>query len=185
MITAATMVTLGRLLLTPWIVYAITVQQWRVAFILVLVALVSDLLDGFIARYYNQITVIGQLLDPLTDKFLICSSLYACSSIVPDSGLPIGILQLIIVKELLMIIGGIVIHYWWGARLLLPQQAGKIAMVLQSCLLLGLIMQQLVAVRMVLFTTVFAYITLIAVLLSLFFYATGVLRWFVVGRLPG
>lgn len=35
----------------------------------------TDFLDGFIARKYNQVTVLGSLLDPIADKFLLFSTL--------------------------------------------------------------------------------------------------------------
>jgi CDP-diacylglycerol--glycerol-3-phosphate 3-phosphatidyltransferase len=35
----------------------------------------TDLLDGFLARQYNQESTLGKILDPIADKFLVCSSL--------------------------------------------------------------------------------------------------------------
>ena len=44
---------------------------------------VSDWLDGFVARRYNQGSVIGSYLDPLADKVLICSTAAALAIEVP------------------------------------------------------------------------------------------------------
>ncbi len=40
--------------------------------IAVVLAMITDWLDGFLARRYHQTTTTGRLLDPLTDKFFVC-----------------------------------------------------------------------------------------------------------------
>ena len=40
--------------------------------IAILLAMITDWLDGFLARRYHQTTATGRLLDPLTDKFFVC-----------------------------------------------------------------------------------------------------------------
>ena len=42
---------------------------------LFVIASITDYLDGFLARRYNLVTPVGELLDPMADKLLICSSL--------------------------------------------------------------------------------------------------------------
>lgn len=46
-----------------------------VALIIFLVAAATDLLDGYLARRWNQITTVGMLLDPIADKLLISAAL--------------------------------------------------------------------------------------------------------------
>ena len=67
------LITLGRILLVPVIIWAITSGQMAVAFVLFFIAGVSDAVDGFLAKRFNMQSEIGALLDPLADKCLLVS----------------------------------------------------------------------------------------------------------------
>ncbi len=66
-------VTSVRIVLAPFILIALSHNNFYLFFILMSIAAASDMLDGMLARMLNQRTVVGQLLDPLADKFLIDS----------------------------------------------------------------------------------------------------------------
>lgn len=65
---------------------------------------ITDTLDGYIARRYNQITKLGIVLDPLADKLMLITVLV---SITISNDIPIWIVGIVIIKEVLMIIGAI------------------------------------------------------------------------------
>ncbi len=52
----------------------ITSEHYISAFILFLIAVGTDWLDGYYARKYNQITTLGRILDPFADKVIICGT---------------------------------------------------------------------------------------------------------------
>ncbi len=58
------LITLGRILLVPVIVWAIASNQMEIAFAIFVIAGVSDAVDGFLAKRFNMASELGALLDP-------------------------------------------------------------------------------------------------------------------------
>lgn len=71
--TLANMITIMRFLLVPAVVLAILSGEMGWALAGFLVAGISDGVDGFIARHFNQRTELGAYLDPMADKLLLVS----------------------------------------------------------------------------------------------------------------
>jgi len=72
-VTIPNIITVLRLLLVPAVVYALLVGEMGWAFAGFLIAGVSDGVDGFIARHFNQRSALGAYLDPAADKLLLVS----------------------------------------------------------------------------------------------------------------
>lgn len=76
--TTANKITMTRIAMIPFFVFfALQNTQMTLAIALVLfcVASVTDFLDGYIARKYNQITDFGKFVDPLADKLLVTAAM--------------------------------------------------------------------------------------------------------------
>ena len=77
--------TISRILLIPVIVGFLVYGHYGYALITLIVAMITDALDGTIARLANQKTQFGAYLDPLADKLLLMTTFITCSllSLVP------------------------------------------------------------------------------------------------------
>ena len=97
--------TLVRILLLPVVVWRFQKGDTLGALIAYLAAMLTDAVDGFIARRFHQITTLGKLLDPLADKLSLLTLL---SLFVLDGQIPLWVLGLILVKEVCLVVGGAV-----------------------------------------------------------------------------
>jgi len=74
-----------------------------IAGIIFIAAAATDVVDGYLARKWNQVTKLGRVLDPLADKLLQATAL-ACLTV--KKVVPVPVCVIFVVKELLMLIGG-------------------------------------------------------------------------------
>jgi len=100
-------ITLGRILLVPVIVWAIASNQMTIAFVIFVVAGVSDAVDGFLAKRFNMTTEIGALLDPVADKALLVS-IYVTLGISGD--IPRWLVILVVSRDF-MIVGAVIVSW--------------------------------------------------------------------------
>jgi len=100
--------TIARLVLSIALFVLIEVA-WRLAapgyylaaMIVFAVAAGTDWLDGFWARKYGQVTVLGRILDPFVDKVIICGAFIYLAAL-PDSGLTAWMAVVVVARELLV-----------------------------------------------------------------------------------
>jgi cardiolipin synthase len=71
--TIPNLITIGRLVLVPFVVAMIAQGEWDLAFAAFLIAGISDGVDGFIARRFAMTSELGAFIDPLADKALLVS----------------------------------------------------------------------------------------------------------------
>jgi cardiolipin synthase len=101
------LITLGRILLVPVVVWAIAAGEMRIAFLLFLAAAISDAVDGFLAKRFGMTTELGAYLDPLADKVLIVS-IYVTLGI--NGIIPRWIVILVVSRDL-MIVGAVLLSW--------------------------------------------------------------------------
>ena len=141
--TLANIITLTRLALIPVFVgcairhgldvrAGITDQWWRYAAVVVFtVAAVSDGVDGFVARRFNQRTVLGSKLDPLADMLLLLSGIITLSIVDWDPKFPSWFPVLVLSRDILSTRGMQLIKIHSGSVIIRPHWTGKVATVLQ------------------------------------------------------
>ncbi len=126
-------ITILRILLVPLLVYFLLHGEFRASLWVLLVAGISDALDGAIARHFNMMTDLGALLDPLADKALIIASVLALAW----TGLLPGWLVALIILRDLVIMGGAAAYYLRAGRLeMAPSIPSKVNTFFQICLIL-------------------------------------------------
>ena len=97
--------TVLRVILVPFFVFFLLGADWigsfspYIALIIFIVASLTDMLDGKIARKYNLITNFGKFMDPLADKLLVCSALIC---FVDMHRMPTWVVLIVIAREFII-----------------------------------------------------------------------------------
>ena len=138
--TWATRITILRLILIPvFVTFIITYndtnlreEAWRYAAIGVfLLASISDAVDGYLARHWNQGSALGALLDPIADKLLLFAALVTLS-LIPVGHLrpfPIWFPAIIISRDALLLGGYSVLRHFHVPMEIRPNWTGKVSTV--------------------------------------------------------
>jgi CDP-diacylglycerol--glycerol-3-phosphate 3-phosphatidyltransferase len=97
------LITAGRFLLTGLMAVLLMFEQTRTmglaAWLVFVVAAASDWVDGYVARRYEAVTVLGKLMDPLADKVLITAALIM---LIPLGRLPAWVAVVILTREMMV-----------------------------------------------------------------------------------
>ena len=101
------LITLARILLVPVVIWAITSGEMRIAFLLFLVAGISDAVDGFLAKQFGMVTELGTVLDPLADKAMIVS-IYVALGVA--GAIPHWLVILVVSRDI-MIVGAVMLSW--------------------------------------------------------------------------
>src|SRR5213595_1123946 len=96
--------------------------EWQrfAAIAVFLAAAISDGLDGYVARHYNQRSSLGVILDPIADKGLLLSGIITLSisnwsQVDPHYGrFPAWFPVLVITRDVVILVGALVLHYFIG-----------------------------------------------------------------------
>ncbi len=116
------LLSLTRLVLAPFIFLSIVHYERTIALTLGGLAVLSDLLDGYMARRLKLPSELGKILDPIADKFVIAAAL---SGLVYSKhyDFPLWVFGLVVIKDVLIVVGSIYLAYqirsvtrsnWWG-----------------------------------------------------------------------
>jgi cardiolipin synthase len=125
------LITLGRILLVPVVVWAITAGEMRVAFVLFLAAGISDAVDGFLAKRFGMATELGAYLDPLADKAMLVS-IYVALGIT--DAVPRWLVILVVSRDI-MIVSAVILSWLVDKPVpLKPLQVSKFNTVAQIAL---------------------------------------------------
>ena len=157
--TTANKITVVRILMIPVFVtlaiyYGESIQEGKpqdwmrfTAVAVFLLAAVSDGLDGYVARRYNQRSSLGMILDPIADKGLLLSGIITLSisnwsQVDPNYGrFPTWFPVLVITRDVVILVGSAVLHSLNGTVRVRPSWTGKVATVLQMAAIAWVMLQ--------------------------------------------
>lgn len=101
-ISLPNIITVARILLTPLFLIFLQEKRYGAALSIFFIAAISDGLDGFLARYYDQRTELGAYLDPLADKLLLNTAFVAMAVL---GLLPVWLTVTVISRDVLILLG--------------------------------------------------------------------------------
>jgi len=126
--TFANQLTILRMALVPALVVLVLAGRFGWALGIFVLAGVTDLLDGLIARLGRQQTTLGAVLDPVADKLLLASSFVVLTW---GPGLPCPIptwLSVVVLsRDLIILISVVVVNVTLGRRVFYPSTLGKLS----------------------------------------------------------
>jgi cardiolipin synthase len=129
--TLPNIVTLLRLLCVPVVVYLILEGRLDLAFWVFLVAGISDGVDGYLAKRFNQRSLLGSYIDPLADKALLVS-VYIALGLRED--IATWLVILVVFRDV-VIVGGLMLEHMLRDRVVMrPLMISKINTVVQITL---------------------------------------------------
>lgn len=152
-VTTATQITVFRILLIPVFVgtavyYGESVSAgraneslrwWTIA--IFALAAISDAVDGFVARRWNQRSRLGAILDPLADKLLLVTAIITLSFTGWRQHFPLWFPTLVVFRDLASIGGAFLIQHLAGSCHIQPHWTGKVATFMQITAVLWLMLE--------------------------------------------
>lgn len=135
-VTIPNALTVVRMVMIPVFVSALYYQRFGAALAIFVAAGVTDGIDGFLARRFNQGSQLGQILDPIADKLLLVTSFITLSSpgvIAKTNHLPVPfwVAAAVISRDVFIIVGAAAINVVTGFRGFRPSMLGKVNTVVQ------------------------------------------------------
>jgi cardiolipin synthase (CMP-forming) len=131
--TTANQLTILRIVFVPLFIILLAYNELGWAFGTFVIAGITDVLDGIIARRFGQKTSIGAMLDPIADKLMMTSSIVILS--LPQmefhNTIPRWLMILIIFRDVFILVVSLIVVLMLGWRLFRPSIYGKASTVMQ------------------------------------------------------
>jgi cardiolipin synthase len=123
-LTVPNIITIARILLTPLFIIVLIQKRYPEALGIFVLAGLSDMADGLIARRWQQRSPLGTFLDPLADKLLMCSSFV---TLAIYNHIPPWLAVIVISRDLVLIFGVTLFKLVNFPVMVRPSLAGKLS----------------------------------------------------------
>jgi cardiolipin synthase (CMP-forming) len=140
-LTTANQLTILRIVFVPVFITLLAYKQIGWALCTFVLAGITDVLDGIIARRFGQKTSMGAVLDPLADKLLMTAAMVLLSlpQMEFQNAIPRWLVIVIISRDVFILIVSLVIVLMIGWRIFKPSPYGKASTVLQVLTVLAVL----------------------------------------------
>ncbi len=140
--TIANWLTVLRIVLIPVFVSLLIYRELSWALGLFLLAVLTDILDGFVARR-TRVTALGRFLDPLADKLLLVSAFIILPII---SHIPVWVAVVVVSRDVIIALGYLILYLNWESTQIQVRPLGKLSTFMQSLCVAGTILGMLLSV---------------------------------------
>jgi cardiolipin synthase (CMP-forming) len=139
--TTANQLTILRIVFVPVFIILLVYHELGWALATFILAGLTDVLDGIIARRFGQKTSIGAVLDPIADKLLMASSILILS--LPQmefhNTIPRWLLIVILFRDVFILLVSLIVVLMVGWRVFTPSPYGKISTFMQVLTVLAVL----------------------------------------------
>ena len=136
-LTVPNQLTFLRLGFLPFFIISIQYRRYDIALAVLIIAALTDGLDGLLARTLNQKTALGAYLDPIADKLLLSSSFVVLAL---NRKISWWLAILVLSRDVLLLTSAAVILVVAGYRLFQPSIYGKLTTALQIMLVFAVVL---------------------------------------------
>lgn len=135
------LLTLSRILLVPVFVWMMLAGRPKEAFLVFLLAGLTDGLDGLAARLWHQKSRLGLWLDPVADKILLTSAfvLLGLHGVSRPNAIPFTVVAIVIGRDVMIALGALILFWWRGQKAFFPTLLGKVSTVAQLLTVLAVL----------------------------------------------
>ena len=191
MLTLANQLTIVRMVCIPLLITLLLSNRHGWAFLVFVIAGITDGLDGIIARRWRQSSSLGAFLDPMADKLLMTACFIVLSlpdhpKSVPDfvltNRLPIFLTVVTISRDVFIVIIALLVHLTSGLRAFKPTALGKTTTGVQMITVGAVLLANALATEIPVVIDALVWLTLAATLASGLHYIYYATRQ---GELPG
>jgi cardiolipin synthase len=132
-LTISNQLTLARMGMIPVFILMVMYNRPGWALIVFFIAGITDMLDGWLARWLHQRTVLGAYLDPIADKLLLVASfiILTLPSVPVKNHIPLWATVLFLSRDVIIVVSSALIYIATGFRNFRPSVYGKVTTVLQ------------------------------------------------------
>lgn len=161
--TLPNLITLLRFLMVPAVIYALLIGEMVPAFAIFMLAGISDAVDGFIARQFNQQSELGSFLDPIADKLLLVSVFIMLAIL---DFLPQWLAVLVVSRDVLIVIAFILSYLLTQPVTVNPLMVSKANTALQIALVCVVLAQLAFDISFGELSTILIYLVTVLTILS-------------------